>query len=314
MLVAASVATWTSSWLITTCAPAPRRPRVTSGLTKTWTGASGLPRPVHGGRHRGDARVGPVGRVEGGVERRRRGRHLDDDRRPPVRQHAADDLHPAGDPSGVRRRPHGVAPGREADTITSAVPVRRTSSGALQPQRLDAVARATEATDGHRVAVRHEGDDHLRAGGLAVEAPEGPRQRDLGRPRAVGGRGAGLVDVPRGEVRDVQGLGVVGDRAQQGARGAVVGRREGACRIRVVRRDGLLEQVQGGRRGTGAGSVLGGSGGRGPAGVLALADEQGHDDRQPREQRKTGHPPDVGDRSSRSGDQPGRTAPTNGIE
>jgi len=45
LLVAASVATWTASWLITTWDPVGcSRPKMT-GLTNTWTGASGASDP-----------------------------------------------------------------------------------------------------------------------------------------------------------------------------------------------------------------------------------------------------------------------------
>ena len=262
MLVAAPVATWASSWLITTCAPAPLRPRVTSGLTKTWTGAPGAPtrprwssprrcprrsrRPHRGWRPAPTPRTAPR-------------------RRPTAASPAARGARPPA--RATTRRAYVVtsraAPGRDADTITSAVPVRRT----VQRRPAATAARHRRprhrSADGHRVAVRHEGDDHLRAGRLAVEAPDGPRERDRGRPGAVARLPAPVSSTYRAEksvTSRASALSATEPRAGRARRCRPTAR----GRVPHPRRcdaDGLLEPVQGGRRGTGARSAPAGAAG-----------------------------------------------------
>ena len=207
---------------------------------------------------------------------------------------------PAGPSTITRRRPAGET--------TDSGP--RSHSG----RRPRVACGRPEAGDAQPVAVGREAHHDVAARRRGVEAAEAPGQLGHAAPRAVGGDGAHLVDVARVDAARSSEPDVGRDARQQLVRGGVI--RAGASsrqRLRVTCLDRLDERSQRGRclrrtrpRRRRSAEVR----------TSCRADPRQDDDdqRRPRGTAKGRPPTGVDDRPSMSAGQPGRTAPTYGIE
>ena len=239
------------------------------------------------GRDGSDGRIGPFGHVQSAVEVASTGRHLHHHRLTPCRQHASD--HRDGPSHALKIVPrlrHSALTGGH-DQCSARTPH---GQSLRQPQRSDAVATA-QPGDRHPVTLGREADEHLRSGGLLVEARDGPRERDGSGPRTVLPDGPDLVDVARRQLDQVERTRVRGGRGQLLA-GVFIRRRSqvgGIDGVPGLERDHQVPDRPCGSSGPSRRSLR--SRDVGLVGVALPRQHQPDKDSQAHEQRKTGHPP-----------------------